>query len=369
MGNSEAVARSGRQSPVTIAPSKRKAPPERNAARSRRLIAVLAPLILLSITLAVVIGPVEIAPLTVWEIVFGKVTGAEGNWSNAQANIVWLIRFPRVLLAGVVGAGLAVIGVVMQAVTRNPLADPFLLGISSGAALGAVSVLLIGVFAGLGIFALSVGAFLGAMLAFVLVFSLALQQGRLLPTRMILAGVAASFMFSSVTSFITLSDDSSGAARRVLFWMLGGLSGARWEDLTLPALALVLGIIYLMGQSRALNALIIGDETATTLGIDVHKLRRRLLVVTSLLTGLIIAVSGTIGFVGLMMPHIVRLIVGTDHRRVLPVSLLAGALYLIWVDVIARTLFAPEEIPVGIITSFCGAPFFLWLMRRSKGAL
>ena len=368
MSKSDALAL-GRRSSVATAPSKRKAPPERNAARSRLIIAVLAPLILLSITLAVIIGPVEIAPLTVWEIVFGKVTGAEGDWSNAQANIVWLIRFPRVLLAGVVGAGLAVIGVVMQAVTRNPLADPFLLGISSGAALGAVSVLLMGVFAGLGIFALSVGAFLGATLAFVLVFSLAIQHGRLLPTRMILAGVAVSFMFSSVTSFITLSDDSSGAARRVLFWMLGGLSGTQWEDLTLPAVALIVGIIYLMGQSRALNALIIGDETATTLGIDVHRLRRRLLVVTSLLTGLIIAVSGAIGFVGLMMPHIVRLIVGTDHRRVLPVSLLTGALYLIWVDVIARTLFAPEEIPVGIITSLCGAPFFLWLMRRSKGAL
>ena len=270
MSKSEAIVL-GRQSSVAAAPSKRKAPPERNAARSRLLIAVLAPLILLSITLAVIIGPVEIAPLTVWEIVFGKVTGAEGDWSNAQANIVWLIRFPRVLLAGVVGAGLAVIGVVMQAVTRNPLADPFLLGISSGAALGAVFVLLMGVFAGLGIFALSVGAFLGAMLAFVLVFSLAIQQGRLLPTRMILAGVAVSFLFSSVTSFITISDDSSGAARRVLFWMLGGLSGTQWEDLALPASALILGIIYLTGQSRALNALIIGDETATTLGIDVHR--------------------------------------------------------------------------------------------------
>lgn len=367
MGKSEVVV--GRRSPVTAALSKRKVSPERYAARSRLLIAVLMPSMLLSITLAVVIGPVDIAPLTVWEIAFGKVTGAEGDWSNAQANIVWLIRFPRVLLAGVVGGGLAVIGVVMQAITRNPLADPFLLGISSGAALGAVSVLLLGIFAGLGIYALSVGAFLGALLAFVLVFSLAVQHGRLLPTRMILAGVAVSFMFSAVTSFITLSDESSGAARRVLFWMLGGLSGTQWEDLTLPALALALGIIYLLAQSRALNALINGDETATTLGIDVHRLRRHLLVITSLLTGVIIAVSGAIGFVGLMMPHIVRLIVGTDHRRVLPVSLLAGAVYLIWVDVMARTLFAPEEIPVGIITSLCGAPFFLWLMRRSKGML
>lgn len=335
----------------------------------RLLVMSLIPLIIISITLAVMIGPVPIKPLTVWQIAIAQIFGFEGDWSNAEVNIVWLIRFPRVLLAGIVGAGLAVIGVVMQAITRNPLADPYLMGVSSGAALGAVSVLLLGVFSSLGIYALSLGAFVGAMFSFVIVFALALQHGRLLPTRMILAGVAVSFMFSSVTSFITISDDSSGAARRILFWMLGGLSGARWEDLTLPALTLILGMIYLTAQSRALNALLIGDETATTLGIDVHKMRRKLLVLTSLLTGVVIAVSGTIGFVGLMMPHIVRLLVGADHRRVLPISLLSGAIYLIWVDVIARTVFAPEEIPVGIITSLCGAPFFLWLMRRNKGKL
>jgi iron complex transport system permease protein len=304
----------------------------------------------------------------VWKIAFAQVNGSQGDWSAAQVNIVWLIRFPRVLLAGVVGGGLAVLGVVMQAITRNPLADPFLLGISSGAAFGAVSVLLLGAFASFGIYALSIGAFAGAMLAFVLVLALAVQQGRLLPTRMILAGVAISSLFSAVTSFITLSD-SSDAARRVLFWMLGGFSGVKWEDLTLPACVLLVGTGYLVLQSRALNALVAGDETATTLGIDVHQFRRRLLVGTSLLTGVIIAVSGTIGFVGLMMPHIVRLVVGADHRRVLPISLLSGAVYLIWVDVIARTMFSPQEIPVGIITALCGAPFFLWLMRKSKVAL
>ncbi|MEM9954840.1 MAG: iron ABC transporter permease [Chloroflexota bacterium] len=333
------------------------------------LVMTLIALIIISVTLAVMIGPVSIKPLIVWQIAIAQIFGFEGNWSNAEVNIVWLIRFPRVLLAGVVGAGLAVIGVVMQAITRNPLADPYLMGVSSGAALGAVSVLLLGVFSSFGIYALSVGAFLGAIVSFVIVFALAVQHGRLLPTRMILAGVAVSFMFSSVTSFITISDDSSGAARRILFWMLGGLSGARWEDLTLPALALMLGIIYLTAQSRALNALLIGDETATTLGIHVHNMRRKLLVLTSLLTGVVIAVSGTIGFVGLMMPHIVRLLVGSDHRRVLLISSLSGAIYLIWVDVIARTLFAPEEIPVGIITSLFGAPFFLWLMRHNKGSL
>ncbi len=337
--------------------------------RFRLLVTLLLPLIALSITVAVIIGPVEIEPLTVWEIAIAQITGTTGDWSNAQVNIVWLIRFPRVLLAGIVGGSLAVIGVVMQAITRNLLADPFLLGVSSGAALGAVSVLLLGALASFGIYALSIGAFAGAMIAFALVLALAVQHGKLLPARMILAGVAVSFMFSAATSFITLSDDSSGAARRVMFWMLGGFSGTQWEDLLLPTLTLVIGIVYLLAQSRALNALIIGDETAVTLGVDVNRFRRRLLVATSLLTGVVIAVSGTIGFVGLMMPHIVRLLIGSDHRRVLPVSLLTGAVYLIWIDAIARTVFAPEEIPVGIITSLCGAPFFLWLMRRKKEAL
>lgn len=344
------------------------APTSRLQARFALLTALLVPLVIISITLAVVIGPVPIDPVKVWQIAAAQVTGSTGDWSTSQVSIVWLIRFPRVLLAGVVGGSLAVIGVVMQAVTRNALADPFLLGISSGAALGAVLVLLMGVFSSLGIYALSVGAFAGAMLAFTLVLALGAQGGRLLPTRMILAGVAISAIFSAITSFITLSE-SNDAARRVLFWMLGGFSGAKWEDLTLPALALLLGTGFLLLQSRALNALSAGDETAVTLGVDVHHLRRQLLIGTSLLTGVIIAVSGAIGFVGLMTPHIVRLLVGSDHRRVLPISLLVGAVYLIWVDVIARTTFAPQEIPVGIITSFCGAPFFLWLMRRSKAAL
>lgn len=344
------------------------APTSHEQARFRLLVAILLPALALSVTFAVVIGPVAIHPATVWNIAAAQITGGSGEWSTAQANIVWLIRFPRVLLAGVVGGGLAVLGVVMQAITRNPLADPFLLGLSSGAAFGAVLVLVLGVFASLGLYALSIGAFAGAMLAFVLVLTLALHGGRLLPTRMILAGVAISSIFSALTNFITLSENND-AARRVLFWMLGGFSGAKWEDLTLPALTLIVGSIYLVLQSRALNALSTGDETALTLGIDVQRLRRQLLVGTSLLTGVIIAVSGAIGFVGLMMPHVVRLLVGSDHRRVLPVSVLLGAVSMIWVDVLARTVYAPQEIPVGIITALCGAPFFLGLMKRSKAGL
>lgn len=332
--------------------------------RFRFLLVGLALALVFSLTAAVMIGAVNIEPLTVWRIAFARLGGTtEGDWSAAQANIVWYIRFPRVLLAAVVGAGLAVVGATMQAVTRNPLADPFLLGMSSGASAGAVVVMLLGV--GTGVYALSLGAFFGAMLAFGLVFALALRRGgAITPGRMILAGVAVSYFFSALTSFITLRDADSGSTRRVLTWLLGSFGGTRWEEVLLPALALLLGTGYLVLQARKLNTLAVGDETAGALGVEVNHFRKQLLVITALLTGVMVAVSGIVGFVGLMMPHGVRLLVGADHRRVLPVSILAGACFLVWVDVVARTVFAPQELPIGIITALIGVPFFLGLLLR-----
>lgn len=334
----------------------------------RVVLALLLVTLFVSITLAVIIGPVPIPALQVWQIALSQLWPAlAGDWSEAQFNIVWLIRFPRVLLAIFVGAGLSVVGATMQALVRNPLADPYLLGISSGASVGAVLVLATGLFAFAGLYAVSMGAFLGSLLAFGLVFALARQQGRLSPSRLILAGVAVAYLFSGLTSFITLTADDRELARAVLAWLLGSLAGADWPDLPLPAAVLLVGLGYLVLQARPLNALIVGEETAITLGVDPGRLRRRLFVVVSLLTGVIVAVSGAIGFVGLMMPHMVRLGIGADHRRVLPIAMLLGAIFLIWIDVAARTLFAPIELPLGVITSLFGAPFFLWLIqRRSK---
>ena len=294
--------------------------------RYKLLMVAMVVMLLVSMTLAVMIGPVPIPPLRIWQIalsqVFPQVTG---DWTQAQVQIVWLIRFPRVLLAFFVGAGLSVVGVIMQALVRNPLADPFILGISSGASVGAVLVILFGIFSFFGVYALSVGAFLGALLAFVVVFFLARRQGHLSFTRLILIGVAAvSSLFEAVTSFLAIKAGSGEATRRVLFWLLGGLSGTTWTDLILPMLALFLGIGYLLLQTRSLNALLVGEETARTLGTDTDRFRKQLFLVTSLLTGVIVAVSGVIGFVGLMIPHSVRFLVGSDHRRVLPVSLLLG---------------------------------------------
>ena len=342
-------------------------------ARFWSLVMILSAALVISVTLAIIIGPVEIPALRVWQIAIGQAFPEAVNfeWTNAEYNIVWLIRFPRVLMGVLVGAGLAVVGVTMQALVRNPLADPYLLGVSSGASTGAVLALSsASVLAIFGIHTISMGAFLGAILALTLTFSLAQHRGLISPQRLILSGVAVAYLFSGLTSFITLTSSDRDLARAALSWLLGTLSGTDWPELTLPAAFLLVGTVYLILQARSLNALLIGEETATTLGVDTNKFRLRLFIIVSLLTAVMVAVSGAIGFVGLMIPHIVRLLVGSDHRRVLPISMLLGAIFLIWVDVFARIVIDPKELPIGVLTSIFGAPFFLWLMRsqmRSAG--
>lgn len=320
----------------------------------------------MTITLAVTIGPVDLSMLTVWRIALSKVTGGSGDWGAAQENIVWMLRFPRVLLAAVVGGGLAAVGVAMQAVVRNPLADPYVLGISSGASVGAVLVLGTGALSFLGMYAVSAGAFAGAVLSFTLVFLIATASGQLSPLRLVLAGMACGYSLSGLTSLIVLTSDNRELARTAMEWMLGSLGGSAWSDLGLPVAVLLVGTVWLSLSGRALNALLVGDDTARTLGIDVGKLRIKLFIVLSLLTGVMVAVSGAIGFVGLVIPHIVRMLVGTDHRRVLPVSVLVGAIFLVWVDVGARMAFAPVELPVGVITALLGGPFFVWMLVSQR---
>ncbi|NJN19490.1 MAG: iron ABC transporter permease, partial [Oscillochloris sp.] len=299
----------------------------------------LAVLLLVSITFAVLIGPVPLAPDLVWRVALYQIApgSVTPDWEAFQQNIIWAIRFPRVLLGGMVGAGLAVVGATMQALVRNPLADPYLLGVSSGASLGAVAVILLGL-SWFGISSLAIAAFLGALLAFGAVYLLALQGGRLTTGRLILSGVAVAYVFSALTNFLIYNADDGEQVHGVLFWMLGGLGGARWDYLGLPALVLGFGTLYLTIQARALNVLSVGEETAATLGVDTSRFRRQTFALTSLLTGTLVAVSGGIGFVGLMLPHMLRLLVGADHRRLLPAAALAGAIFLIWVDVLARLI-------------------------------
>lgn len=343
----------------------------RSRARFRLVLLVLFGLLLLSVTLAVSLGPVAIPGREVWGIVAYKIgLIPKGDWSSAREDIVWLIRFPRVLLGMVVGAGLAVVGVTLQALVRNPLADSYILGVSSGASVGAVLAIGLGIFAFAGPLSVSMAAFIGAVATLLIVFFLASVDKRITPARLILAGIGVGYFFTGITSFITITSDNRQLAGQVLAWTLGSFARANWFDLTLPAIVLLLVTLYLVLQSRSLNALTVGYETATTLGIDVDIFRRRLFLLTALVTGVMVAVSGAIGFIGLMVPHMVRITVGSDHRRVLPMALLVGSIFLVWADVIARGFHtpvgAPIELPVGVVTSLIGGPFFLWLLWQAR---
>lgn len=315
--------------------------------------------------LAVGIGAVRVAPGTVLRILGGHLLpGVDASGvAVVEDQIVWTFRLPRALLAVLVGATLALSGAVLQAVVRNPLAEPFLLGVSQGASLGAVLVFVLGSVA-VGQWSLSGAAFAGGIAATALVYAAAQRAGRVTPARLILAGVALAFLFQALYSYVLLKAQSGRAAQAILFWLLGSLGGARWDVLLVPAGALLLGLVLLLSQARPLNALLAGDDTAASLGVGVHRLRLALFVLTSLLVGVVVAVSGAIAFVGLIVPHAARLLVGSDHRRMLPVAALLGAVFLQLVDIAARTLDAPQELPLSIVTALLGVPFFLWLLRR-----
>jgi len=314
-----------------------------------------------AITLGVGAGSVGLSPGTVWTVIYDHLTG-NPHVSTADV-IVWQLRLPRVLLAAVVGAALTTAGAVVQVLVRNALADPFLLGVSSGASVGATTVLLFGAFASLGLWALSVGAILGALVAMVLVFAVSRQGGTLAPLQLTLCGVVLAGLFESITSFLIFRGNPQ-ATQSVLFWLLGSFGNATWSQLPGPTLALLFSMAYLLSQARALNALALGADAATSLGVDVPALRRNLFLVTSLIAGISVAVSGVIGFVGLVVPHIVRLIVGSDHRRLLPVGAIVGATFMVLSDLLARTIVSPQELPIGVITAIIGAPTLIVLIRR-----
>ncbi|GIJ79947.1 iron complex transport system permease protein [Micromonospora phaseoli] len=340
------------------------------AAQRRRtglwLLALTIGLVLTGVA-AVGSGAVGIPPTTVARIIGHHLVGlpAEVTWTPPQEAIVWQVRLPRVLLGMLVGAGLAACGVALQAMVRNVLADPYLLGINSGASSGAAAAILFGVGAGFGQYALSTSAFLGALGASLLVFLIARSGGRVTSIRLLLSGVAVGYALYATTSFLIFASGSAEGARSVMFWLLGSLGLARWNALLLVA-AVVLGatIGYLTVVGRRLDVLAIGDETAQTLGVSPDRFRLRLLVLVSLSVGVLVSAAGSIGFVGLVVPHLARRIVGAPHVRVVPVAALLGAILLVWADVLARVLLAPQEIPIGIITALLGAPFLLVLIRR-----
>ena len=320
----------------------------------------------LSFSLAVSVGAVFIPSRTVWGVLTNALwPGAVAvDWPHGHAAIIWDLRLPRAILATLVGAGLAVTGAALQAVTRNPLADPHLLGISSGAAFGAILALLhTGLFLGLSTVPLL--AFLGALAATGLVLGVANLAQATSADRMVLAGVAVSFIVMALANTLIFLGDPK-ATHTVVFWMLGGLGLAQWVHLIWPLIVLVPLGLWLWLRAGDLNAMTVGDETAATLGLAVGRFRLTVFVAGAMITGVMVAFSGIIGFVGLMVPHIARMVVGGDHARVLPASAMLGAVFLLWADIAARTVLAPEDMPIGIVTGLIGGVFFVWLLRRQR---
>ncbi|MFC2357254.1 MAG: FecCD family ABC transporter permease [Corynebacterium matruchotii] len=321
-----------------------------------------------SFVISLTFGSVAYDAIDVWDVVAAHIGIIPGDdvFGSTIDSVVWSLRAPRGLLALIVGAGLALAGVVMQTLVRNPLADPYLLGVSSGASVGATAVITIGVFTSFGLYSISVGALFGALAATAIVYLITLAQGGLTPLRLILTGVVASSAFSALASFLVFKAQDARAAQGVMFWMLGSVVGAQWDRLLLPALVVLAAFLILMFMSNPLDAMAAGPDTAAALGVNVERLRQILFFIQALLVGAMVAVAGGIGFVGLVIPHLARIMVGSLHRRLLPIAMVLGAVFMVWVDVIARIAAPPQEIPLGVVTGVLGAPLFLLLMGRGR---
>ncbi len=332
----------------------------------RPTLVVLAIAASVSVVVAIGLGPVAVSPATVVRVIGHHTVGVPEvqTWPNTDDSIIWQVRLPRVLLGAIVGAALGVVGVTLQAVVRNPLAEPYILGVSSGASTGAAAAILFSVGAGLGPESVSLMAFLGALGALAVVLALARSTGRITPSRMLVAGVAVSYLLSATTSLLILFADSTEGARAVMFWLLGSLVNADWSTLPIGYVGICAGIVVVFWWRRRLDLLALGDETALASGVDPGRTRLVLVVVIALCVGCAVSLSGGIGFVGLAVPHIARRVVGPIHRHLLPAAAALGALVLVWADVAARMALQPRELPIGVVTGVLGAPVLVALVRK-----
>jgi len=338
----------------------------------RRFLTVLVLLAVLaaSLIMATAIGAVAIPPGVTLRVIAAQLTGffdLEGIAANT-VSIIWQLRLPRVLLGALVGAALALAGVSFQGLLRNPLADPFTIGVSSGAATGATLAIFLRQFFGLSFPQMvPLFAFAGAFVALFFVYNLAKIGGQVPVVTLLLAGVVVSSFLSAVISLLMVLAGEN--MQGIFFWLSGGLLLRSWPEIWFVLPYLAAGFLILISYARDLNVLLMGEEAAMSLGVNVEKTKKILLVTSSLVTAAAVSVSGMIGFVGLIIPHAVRIVSGPDHRILLPASALVGAAFLVWADVVARTALAPQEIPVGIITAFVGAPFFIYLLRKKKSEI
>jgi len=309
------------------------------------------------------VGPVNIPSLTVLQILFGQMFSSR-SWPPVYEVILLNVRLPRVLLCALVGSALSVAGTTMQALFRNPMASPYILGISSGAAFGASLAIVLGISLVTGIYAVPLMAFLFALLTVFLVYGIAKVRGRTPVETLLLTGIAVASLFSALVSFMLYV--AGEKLSRIVFWLMGGFWASDWNKVVIASPLILLGIAATFLFSRHLNLILMGEETALNLGLEVETFKKIILVFASLITAVAVSVCGIIGFVGLIIPHAMRIVVGPNHRILLPSSCLVGAMFLVWVDTLARTIIQPTELPIGIITALLGVPFFLYLLRKRK---
>lgn len=327
--------------------------------------------LIISCLISIMIGPVFIHPILTLKIWLHKLSLGLiviPDWTNIQETIVVNVRTPRVILSILVGIGLAITGASMQGLFRNPMVEPYVLGMSGGAACGASLSMVLGIGSIFGGFSIPAMAFIGATITIFLVYNIARTEGRVPTETLLLTGIAFGFFLYAVVSFLKLISPDA-VLRNIVLWLMGSFALCTWHDVWLVILPIFFGIVILYFLSRELNALQFGEETALHLGIEVETVKKILLIASSLVTAVAVSVSGIIGFVGLIIPHIVRLIIGPDHRILLPACGLCGGIFLVLCDTLARTIAQPTEIPIGIITAAIGAPYFVYLLIRRKKAI
>ena len=328
---------------------------------------LLAALVVIALVVGVSvgIGDLPIPLSTTWHAITNRLGWSSHDISRIHETVIWDYRLSRALAATFCGAGLALSGAVMQALLRNPLAEPYVLGISAGASTGAVLIVILGI--GVGVVGLSMGAFAGAFAAFffVALLSNAMRAG---PDRTILAGVAASQLFNAVTAYIVTTAANAQQARDVMFWLLGSVGGVRWPEFILLSVVITMGLLGCLAYSRVLDAFAFGDEAAAALGVNVGAARMVLFALTALMTATIVSMVGSIGFVGLVVPHAMRYVVGPLHARLLPACALAGAVFMVLADIGSRVLVSQQVLPVGVVTALVGVPFFSVVLYRMQKA-
>lgn len=334
------------------------------------LVIALIIAIIVSAIFAIAIGQVAIPFSDVATVIWHKIIGNNASEYNMIEDIIWQVRMPRVILAIVVGAGLALCGAIMQAIVKNPMADPYILGVSSGASLGATFAIMLGAsFTGvIGNMGVSFSAFFGALLATICVLFVASYKSQISSVKLVLSGMVINALFTALSNLVIYFAKDAEGIRSVTFWTMGSLSSASWQNIFYVTLIITIMSIFFLTQWRVLNAMLLGDAAAITLGINLTLYRIMYMVFVAIMTGVMVASCGIIGFVGLIIPHIVRSFIGANHQHLIPITILIGALFLLWTDLLARIVITNSELPIGIVTAIIGAPIFMYmLVKKSYG--